>query len=145
MRAEILKILDLNKQGKITDDQAAELLAALRSEPEGIEEEGNVEEDEVDTDEADVDEEEWESEDTEETVAKGEKDSPVGEFTNLAFDGLEKFLKKVETTVDKLDLRLSHRDKEDNNTTLSKVGSITGQGYDFSNNNIQVSSVNNLV
>ncbi len=135
MKTHILKILQMQQEGKLTQDQAAELLAVLADQAR-------------DKDGASA-----------QHAPQGEAPGPRGEASkgtggkgafnaSAAFHGLVDTAIGVGTTVGRAAsvwgtefLHMVHRDEGGNSVTLSKVDSPHGDGFSFRDNTINVSRV----
>jgi len=140
MKAEILNILRMQQDGKLTQDQAAELLAVLADQAR--------EKDAAST----------------QNAPTGEAPGPRGKpepgpadrgfnvaAASAAFHGLIDTAMGVGATVGRAAtvwgtefLQMVHRDEGGNSVTLSKVDSPHGDGFSFRDNTINVSKVSDL-
>ncbi len=126
MKEEIMKIMSMNKEGKISDDQAAELLAALKSE---------------DKEEVKKPEIETEFQSTEETAkqSKGlfdlsELGGLISELVNVSIEGA---MGEVREAIK--DVKTSFKSTGASNNSMSKVEKPTGENYLYEDNQFHVS------
>jgi uncharacterized protein YjbI with pentapeptide repeats len=124
IREDIKKILDMTRSGSITDDQAAELLTALSESKETHEQTSR-------------------SEGNNETSTPKSEDFfglNLGHLDDVVNTFINKALKAVKSTR----INVSAKDKDNNLINMSRFSPPEGEDFTFSDNQIQVSSVNGL-
>jgi uncharacterized protein YjbI with pentapeptide repeats len=124
IKEDIKKILDMTRSGSISDEDAAELLAAL-SESKSDKDNGNSEEDK-----------------------KGKASHKADDFFGLNFghldDVVNTFINRAFKAVKSTRINVSAKDKDENLVNMSRFAPPEGEDFTFSENQIQLCSIDGI-